>query len=134
MLAMILFMLYDIAALRILIQAGNPLGRLYGVILVLLCVAAVWAVYLAAYCARFQGSVKDMLRYSFYLLMAHPLRSIAVMAIVLGSIALILVVLGLAAILPAAAFWLSSTFIEQVFRMHLRPEDAEKTNEEDGSV
>ena len=101
MLAMILFMIYDLLALRAMIQTGKPMGRLFGIILVLLCVAAVWAVYLAAYCARFQGGVKDMLRYSFFLMMSHPLRSIGVMIAVVGSIALTLVVPGLAAILPA---------------------------------
>ena len=131
MLAMILFLIYDVLALRALIQNGNPLGRLFGVILVLLFVAVVWAVYLAAYCARFQGGVKDMLRFSFYLVMSHPLRAIAVMIAVLGSLALILVVPGMAAILPAAAIWISSIFIEQVFLQHLRPEDAERTKDEE---
>lgn len=131
MLAMILFLLYDVLALRALIQNGNPLGRLFGVILVLLFVAAVWAVYLAAYCARFQGSVKDMLRYSFFLMMSHPLRSIGVMIAVVGSIALTLVVPGFAAILPALAFLISSILIEQVFMQHMRPEDLERTQEEE---
>ena len=131
MLAMILFLLYDVLALRALIQNGNPLGRLFGVILVLLFVAAVWAVYLAAYCARFQGSVKDMLRYSFFLMMSHPLRSIGVMIAVVGSIALTLVVPGFAAILPSLAFLISSILIEQVFMQHMRPEDLERTQEEE---
>lgn len=131
MLAMILFLGYDLLALRVLIRNGNPLGRLFGVILALLCVSAVWSVYLAAYCARFQGGVADVLRYSFYLMMAHPLRSLGVMIAVLGSLGMILVVPGLAAILPAAALWLSSVWIEQVFLLHMRPEDAKKTKEEE---
>lgn len=133
LLAMILFLVYDLMALRLLIQGGHPLGRLFGVILVLLFVASVWAVYLAAYCARFQGGVKDMLRFSFFLMMAHPLRSIGVMIAVLGAGMLILMVPGMAAMLPAAAFWLSCTLIEQVFSKHLRPEDAKKMKDEDGS-
>lgn len=131
MLAMILFLLYDAMALRVLIKNGNPLGRLFGIIIALLCVSAVWATYLAAYCARFQGSVKDMLRFSFYLVMAHPLRSLAVMVAVLGAGMLILMVPGMAAMLPALAVWISSTIIEQVFKLHLRPEDANKSKEEE---
>ena len=131
MLAMILFLIFDVLALRALIQNGNPLGRLFGIILVLLFVAVVWAVYLAAYCARFQGGVKDMLRFSFFLMMSHPLRSIGVMIAVVDSIALTLVVPGFAAILPALAFLISSILIEQVFLMHMRPEDAEKTKEKE---
>ena len=131
MLAMILFLLYDAMALRLLIKNGNPLGRLFGVIVALLCVSAVWGTYLAAYCARFQGGVKDMLRYSFYLMMSHPLRSLAVIVAVLGALALILVVPGLAVLLPAVAVWISSVFIEQVFLLHMRPEDAERTKDEE---
>lgn len=134
LLAMILFLIYDVLALRALIQNGHPFGRLFGVILVLLFVAAVWAVYLAAYCARFQGGVKDMLRFSFYLMMSHPLRSIGVMINTLGAVALILVVPGLAALLPAVSFWISSTLIEQVFLLHMRPEDAQKTKGEEGEI
>ena len=95
-----------------------------------MAVSAVWTVFLAAYCARFQGGVKDMLRFSFYLMMSHPLRSLAVMIAVVGSLALILVVPGLAALLPAVAVWISSIFIEQVFQLHLRPEDAQKIKDE----
>lgn len=131
MLAMILFLIYDVLVLRALIQNGNPLGRLFGIILVLLFVAAAWAMYLAAYCARFQGRVKDMLRFSFYLMMAHPLRAIGVMIAVIGSISMILVVPGLAAILPALVFLVSSLLIEQVFQLHLNPKDQEQGKEEE---
>lgn len=133
MLAMMIFLMYDVLALRALIQNGNPLGRLFGVLLVLLCVAAVWSVYLAAYSARFQGSVADTLRFSFFLMMAHPLRSIGVMIAVIGSLAMILVVPGLAAILPAVSYWIASPLIEQVFLRHMRPEDAKRTKEEENA-
>ncbi len=133
LLAMMAFLIYDIVVLRAIIQSGNPFGRLFGVVLVILLVAAVWAQFLAAYCARFQGGVKDMIRFSFYLMMAHPLRTLGVLAVIWGSIALILVVPGLAALLPAVACWISSIFIEQVFELHLRPEDAEKENDEEES-
>ena len=130
MLAMILFLAYDAMALHLLIRSGNPMGRLFGVIVALMAVSAVWTVFLAAYCARFQGGVKDVLRYSFFLMMQHPLRSLTVMIAVVGSLALILVVPGLAALLPAVAVWISSIFIEQVFQLHLRPEDAQKIKDE----
>ena len=131
MLAMVLFLAYDIVALRLLIRQGNPLGRLLGVIVVLLFVSSVWAMYLSAYWARFQGGVKDVLRCSFYLMMAHPLRSIFVMASIFVEVLLILTIPGLAALLPAVTVWICSGMIEQVFAMHLRPEDAKKLKEEE---
>lgn len=131
MLAMILFLGYDVLALRALIVSGVPLGRLYGVILVLLCVAGVWAIYLAAYCARFTGGVKDVLQFSFFLMMSHPLYSIGVMAALLVTLLAIATVPGLAALLPAVCFWIASGLIEPVFRKHLRPEDAQRIQEEE---
>ena len=131
MLAMILFLAYDVLALRVMIRSGHPMGRLFGLIVALLCVSAVWATYLAAYCARFQGSVKDMLRYSFFLMMSHPLLSLGVMLAVLGSLALILMVPGLAAMLPAVAVWLSSSLIELAFKKHMRPKKKKKTKDEE---
>ena len=131
LLAMVLFLLYDLMALRMLIHQGHPLGRMFGIILMLLFVAGVWEVYLAAYTARFQGGVKDMLRYSFYLMMAHPLLSLGVMVALVGAAFFILMVPGLAAMLPAVAMWLSSSLVEQAFRKHMRPEDLEKTKEEE---
>ena len=134
LLGMMLFLIYDLMALRVMMQAGKPMGRLFGIILALFFVAVVWGVYLAAYCARFQGGVKDMLRFSFYLIMQHPLRSLAVMVAVVGSGVLIMVVPGLLAMLPALSFWLSSTFVEQVFLLHMRPEDVQKTKDEESKV
>lgn len=132
LLAMIAFLVYDAVALRILMQNGGPLGRLFGIILVLLAVAGAWAMYMAAYTARFQGSVKDMIRLSFYLMMSHPLRTIGVIVAIWGSVALILVVPGMAALLPAVACWISSILIEQVFEIHLRQDnDAEDEKEEE---
>ena len=129
-LAMILFLIYDAAALRAMIRSGHPMGRLYGVILVLLGVAGVWAMYLAAYSARFQGGVKDMIRFSFYLMMAHPIKSIAVLLTLLGVGFIILMMPGLALFLPAAGFWVFSAIVEPIFLQHMRPEDVERTSRE----
>ena len=116
-------------ALRLLIMAGNPLGRLYGVILVLIVVAIAWGIYLAAYCARFNGTVREVLRISFYLMMAHPLRSLGIMAIVFMCGVLIATIPGLAAFLPALSCWGASYWIEQIFELHLK-QDEEKREEE----
>ena len=130
LLGMILFLVFDIITLRYLIKNGHPLGAVYGIMLVLLVVAAVWGVHLAAYCARFKGTVKNSIRYSFYVLMAHPLRAIGIAAALLLSAALILVFPGFAILLPADSIWLVSYLIERSFLQHMSEEDAEKTKAE----
>ena len=130
MLAMILFLIFDIITIRFLIKNGHPLGAIFGVLLVLLLVSAVWAQFLFAYCARFDGTVKDSLRYSFYLLMAHPLRSIGIMLLIFGLAALILVVPGLAILYPAGTVWITSYIIEDVFMKHMSDDDRERTKQE----
>ena len=129
LLAMLAFLIYDAVALRLLIMAGHPLGRHHGVILVLIVVAIVWGIYLAAYCARFNGTVREVLRISFYLMMAHPLRSLGIMAIVFMCGVLIATIPGLAAFLPALSCWGASYWIEQIFELHLK-QDEEKREEE----
>ena len=130
MLGMILFLIFDVVTIRYLIKNGHPLGALFGILLVLLFVAAVWAQYLFAYCARFEGGVKDMLRYSFYLLMAHPLRSIGIMLLILGLAALVLAIPGLAILYPAGTVWITSYMIESVFMRHMSEDDRERTEKE----
>ncbi len=130
MLAMILFLIFDIITIRYLIKNGHPLGAIFGILIVLLFVAVVWAQFLFAYCARFDGTVKDSLRYSFYLLMAHPLRSIGIMLLVVGLGALVLAIPGLAILYPAGQVWVTSYLIEAVFMNHMSEDDRERTEQE----
>ena len=130
MLGMILFLIFDIITIRFLIKAGHPLGPIYGILIALLFVAIVWAQFLFAYCARFEANVKDSLRYSFYLLMAHPLRSIAIMLLVVGLAALVLAIPGLAILYPAGQVFITSYLIEAVFMNHMNDDDRERTEHE----
>lgn len=130
LLAMILFLVFDIITIRYLIKNGHPLGAIFGVLLVLLFVAVVWAQFLFAYCARFEANVKDSLRYSFYLLMAHPLRSLAIMLLVVGLAALVLAIPGLAILCPAGTVLITSYLIEAVFMKHMSDDDRERTEQE----
>lgn len=130
LLFMLAFLVFDVLWLRALIKNGQPLGALFGVILVFLGVALVWGLFLFAYCARFNGTAKETIRYSFYLMMAHPLRSLAIMLIEVAAVAVMLLVPGLVVVLPSASVWISSFLIEQIFLKHMQPDDVEKTLEE----
>lgn len=125
-LALLALLVVDAMVLRSVLLGGNPMGNLYWVILVLICVAVTWTAYLSAYCARFNGSVKDVLRFSFILMTYHPVKALGVFLPMLGAAALVLVVPGLLVVAPAAACWIGSITIEKVFLMHMRPEDRQR--------
>ena len=125
-LALLALLLIDALVFRSMALAGRPLGNLYWVILVLLCAAVTWCAYLAAYSARFNGSVKEVLRFSLLLMALHPIRALSVFLPILGGAALVLIAPALLALAPAAACWMGSVTIEKVFLLHMRPEDLEK--------
>ena len=117
---------FDAIVFRSIYLQGKPFGWVYYAVLVLLAFAVTWTVYLAAYGARFNGSVKDVLRFSFILFRAHPILLLCVMVLVVGGIALALTVAPLMIIIPAGVYWGSTFPLEAAFRKHMQPEDLER--------
>ena len=134
--ALVLLALLTVDALvfRSMVTNGDPLGNLYWVILVLICVAVTWTAYLSAYCARFNGSVKDVLRFSFLLMTYHPIKSLGVFLPILVAAALVLIAPGLLVAAPAVACWIGSITTEKVFLLHMRPEDLERETGADADI
>lgn len=131
-LALLILLTVDALVFRSMYLQGKLIGNLYWVILVLICVAVTWTAWLSAYCARFNGSVKDVLRFSLLLMAAHPVKSLWVFLPILAGAALILIAPVLLLIVPAAACWIGSVTMEKVFLLHMRPEDVEKETGGDG--
>lgn len=122
-LALMALLTVDIFVLRGIKMSGGRFGDLYYVVLVLWCLGLTWAVYTAAYAARFNGSVKDVLKFGAMLMALHPVRMLGVMLPVLGCLAFTLIVPFMALILPGAVFVIIGFTTERVFRMHMSPED-----------
>ena len=116
----------DVFVLRGIRASGGALGGFFTVILVVWCVALTWAVYVAAYAARFNGSVKDVLKFALMLMGLHPIKALGVLIPVVGGLALTMLVPFMALIVPGAAFAVASFSTESVFRLHMRPEDLER--------
>ncbi len=131
-LALLILLAVDALVFRSMYLQGKLIGNLYWVILILICVEVTWTAWLSAYCARFNGSVKDVLRFSALLMAAHPVKSLWVFLPILTGAALILTAPVLLLIAPAAACWIGSVTMEKVFLLHMRPEDAEKETAGDG--
>ena len=129
-LAILGFLGADALLLRSLILQGYSFGWFYGVTLALVVLALTWTVYLAAYAARFNGTVKEVLRYSFMLLRAHPVKMLCVMVLVMGGMALALTLPATVIFIPATVYWGATFPIEWTFLKHMRPEDKARMDKE----
>lgn len=125
-LAVLALLALDALVFRTMALNGQLLGRLYWLILLLIGIALTWGAYLFCYAERFNGNVKDVLCFSFMLMILHPIKAITVLVILLAGAALILLIPGLLVILPAVACWLCDVVIASVFAAHLRPEDRQR--------
>ncbi len=121
----------DAAVFRTIRLSGGAMGFLYWAALLLEAVALTWTAYVAAYAARVNGSVGDILRYGLVLLRLHPLRALGVMLPILAGLALCLTVPFTVLFAPATVCWACSYSLEQVFRLHMQPEDLEKEAAQD---
>lgn len=116
----------DAAVFRSIRISGGAMGKLYWAALFLEAAALTWTAFVAAYAARFNGSVKEILRYGFLLLRLHPIRALGVMLPILAGLALCLMVPFTVLFAPAIVCWACSYSLEQIFRLHMQPEDLEK--------
>jgi len=130
-LAVLALFTLDAAVFRSIKLSGGAMGNLYWAALALEAIGLTWAAYVSAYAARFQGNVGEILRYGLILLRLHPIKALGVMLPLLAGLALSLAVPFMLLVAPAAACWASSFPLEQVFRLHMQPEDLEKENARD---
>ena len=121
----------DVAVFRAIRLSGGAMGKLYWAALLLAAVALTWTAYVAAYAARVNGTVGDILRYGLVLLRLHPIRALGVMLPILAGLALCLLVPFTVLFAPAAVYLACSYSLEQVFRLHMQPEDLEKEAAQD---
>lgn len=121
----------DAAVFRAIRLSGGAMGKLYWAALLLEAVALTWTAYVAAYAARVNGTVGEILRFGLVLLRLHPIRALGVMLPILAGLALCLLVPFTVLFAPAAVCLACSYSLEQVFRLHMQPEDLEKEAAQD---
>ncbi len=125
-LGLLALLVLDVIFFRSLLAEGDVFGNLYWVMLVLICILVTWGAFLAAYSARCNGTVKEVLRTSLLLMLLHPIRAFMVFLPMLFCGIMALAAPGLAILLPAPICWLGSRTIEQILRLHMQPEDLER--------
>ena len=123
----------DAAVFRGMLIRKEAFGWVYYAVLVLIVFALAWTIYLSAYSARFNGTVKEVLHFSFLLFRLHPLKTLLVTGEVLVAILTALSFPALLILIPAAVYWAASFPIEWVFLQHLQPADRERVEKENES-
>ncbi len=120
----------DVLVFRTMALQGQLLGKLYWLILLLICVWVTWSLYAFAYCARFHGGVKDALRGSGLLMLLHPLRAVTVFLPAAAGILLMCMAPGFASIVPTVIALTCSMTLEKIFRLHGSGESVKQTKGE----
>jgi len=132
-LAVLGLLVLDAAVFRGMLIRNEAFGWVYYVVLVLTVLALTWTVYLSAYSARFNGTVREVLHFSFLLFRLHPLKTLLVAGEVLVGILTALSFPALLILIPAAVYWGASFPIDWVFLQHLQPADRERMEKENES-
>ena len=125
-LALLAVLTVDVFVLRSIKLSGGAMGNLYWLGLAVWLAALTWTVYVAGYSARFNGSVREVLKFGWMLMVLHPIRAVGVLLMVLAALVLVLIAPFMVLAAPAAVYWGGSVTLEKVFAQHLRPEDREK--------
>ncbi len=116
----------DAGVFRSIRISGGPMGKLYWLALFLTAVGLTWTAFVAAYSARFNGSVREILRFGRILMGLHPIRALGVMLPIVAGVILVLAAPVMLIFVPAGVCWVNSLILEKVFRLHMRPEDLAK--------
>lgn len=124
----------DMLVFRTMAMNDQPLGKLYWLVMLLFGIAATWLAYLFSYAERFNGSVKDVLKLSFLLMMLHPIKAVTVLVILFAGAAFVVIGPVALSIVPALVCWLCDVVIADVFSQHLREEDKQKLEDKRKAV
>jgi uncharacterized membrane protein YesL len=116
----------DMLVFRTMAINNQPLGGLYWLVLLLFIIVFTWLNYLFSYAERFNGSVKEVLKLSFLLMMIHPVKALTVLVILLAGAAMVVIGPVALSIVPALVCWLCDIVIADVFAQHLREEDKQR--------
>lgn len=92
----------------------------FEVLIFLLCIYAFWVF---AHIARFEGTIKVHLKNAFLFAILHLHITIAVAVIGMGSVMLIMAVWPVLFIVPGLSVFCMNLFTEKVFRKYMREED-----------
>lgn len=117
-------------------KEGEKLGSFYIVFLILLAFDVMWISYIFPYIARFENSIKIILKNSAIIAISNLPRTILIFAVLLVVALLLYVQPFLVVIVPSIYMLVKNFIIEKVFLKYMSPEDIgeeEERNREYGN-
>jgi uncharacterized membrane protein YesL len=114
--------------------AGNVSKWIFLVVLVPLALITMGAIYLFPLMARFQSTVRSLMKNSLLIAFRNIHWTILLMGMFVGSVYLVLVVPFAFVYIPEAYMFMSGWILEPIFQKYMTPEDLAKEQERNKSV
>lgn len=110
-------------------KAGVSYGSLYIVFAVLMLIVTMWANYLFPYMARFENTLKAVLKNCVIMALLNLGKSVVLLVLFLAALVVTYVFFPAIMILPAVYMLLVNFILEKVFVKYMTPEDIEAEKE-----
>lgn len=110
-------------------KAGVSYGSLYIVFAVLMLIVTMWANYLFPYMARFENTLKAVLKNCVIMALLNLGKSFVLLVLLLVALVVAYVFFPAIMILPAVYMLLANLILEKVFVKYMTPEDIEAEKE-----
>ena len=110
-------------------KAGVSYGSLYIVFAVLMLIVTMWANYLFPYMARFENTLKAVLKNCVIIALLNLGKSVVLLVLFLAALVVTYVFFPAIMILPAVYMLLVNFILEKVFVKYMTPEDIEAEKE-----
>lgn len=110
-------------------KAGVSYGSLYIVFAVLMLIVTMWANYLFPYMARFENTLKAVLKNCVIMALLNLGKSFVLLVLLLVALVVAYIFFPAIMILPAVYMLLANLILEKVFVKYMTPEDIEAEKE-----
>lgn len=113
----------DVRILKIMEEAGNPMGKGYIFFQVLLVLIALWCSYLFPYVARFENTTKAIMKNAVYMAVLNLPRTFLVLVYMVIAGLMVYIIPITIMLVPALFTWMQNLTLEKVFRKYMNEED-----------
>lgn len=110
-------------------KAGVSYGSVYIVFVVLMIIVTMWANYLFPYMARFENTLKAVLKNCVIMALLNLGKSFVLLVLLLVALVVAYIFFPAIMILPAVYMLLANLILEKVFVKYMTPEDIEAEKE-----
>jgi uncharacterized membrane protein YesL len=106
-----------------MIKAGTVASWILAPFAVTALFVVMWGIYAFAYIARFQASLKVIMKNSAFFVIRHLLRSVLLAVVFAASVALFMFLPITIVILPTLGMFLMTVILESIFEKYMSDED-----------